>query len=445
MSRRLKTLRQDLSQSLAFLPVCVVVLFAVAAVGLGEIDKGLDAEAITWAFSGDQSAARTVLSVVAGSLITVAGLTFSITIVVLQLASSQFSPRILRTFFGDRITQATIGTFVGTFVYALLVLRSVGSFSEDGFVPRLSVTVATVLAVAAVALLVVFLNHVARLIQVSHVAADLAGKTGARLDALYPERIGGDVEEEEDGRELVARWRRDPGGRVDAQHDGFVRRVTVTQLLRAARDAGAERVAVLVRPGDFVAVGALLAEVWPAAAAERCRPAVRQAVVLGRERELHDDAAFGLRQLGDIGIKALSPSISDPATAVTSIGYLRSLLVRLAAREPPSAVRCAETLTVVVARRDFEEDLDVLVQMSRYVRGDAWVAEVLIEAIGACADAARASGAGDRELCALRMARTVGDAAGGEARTPHDAALVARATARACAGGRRPGPTRIIA
>ncbi len=444
MSPRLKTLRQDLSQSLAFLPACVVVVFAVAAVGFTEIDKGLDTEAITWAFSGDQSAARTVLSVVASSLITVAGLTFSITIVVLQLASSQFSPRILRTFFGDRITQITIGTFVGTFVYALLVLRSVGSFSEDGFVPRLSVTVATVLAVASVALLVVFLNHVARLIQVSHVVADLAAKTRVRLDALYPERVGRPVEEE-DGRELLARWQREASGRVEAAHDGFVRRVTVTELVRSARDAGAERVVIVVRPGDFVAVGALLAEVWPAAAAERCRPAVRKAVVLGRERDLHDDAAFGLRQLGDIAVKALSPSINDPATAVTCLGYLRSLLVYLASREPPSAVRQAEELTVVVARRGFEEELDVLVQISRYVRGDAWVAGELLLTLGACADAARAAGADDREQRTLRLARRVGDAAAAEARTPHDAALIARATARACADGRRPGPSRLTA
>ena len=120
---------------------------------LVEIDGQLDLDGSQVVFKGDGPAARTVLSVIAGSLITVAGLTFSITMVVLQLASSQFSPRILRTFFGDRVTQITIGTYVGTFVYSILVLRAVGSFGDAGFVPRLSVTVASLLGIGAVVLL----------------------------------------------------------------------------------------------------------------------------------------------------------------------------------------------------------------------------------------------------------------------------------------------------
>ncbi len=161
-------------------------------------------------FKGDGSAARTVLSVIAGSLITVAGLTFSTTMVVLQLASSQFSPRILRSFFGDRVTQITIGTYVGTFVYAILVLRAVGSFGNTGFVPRLSVTVASLLGIAAVVLLIVFLHHVSKLVQVSHVTAKLAQAALARSDVLYPERYGTPADDHE-AKELLAAWRSEDG------------------------------------------------------------------------------------------------------------------------------------------------------------------------------------------------------------------------------------------
>ena len=140
MPKRLKALWPNLSQNLAFIPGLIIAAFALVGIILVQVDGQLDLDGVEYVFKGNEAAARTVLSVIAGSLITVAGLTFSITMVVLQLTSSQFSPRILRTFFGDRVTQITIGTFVGTFVYSILVLRAVGSFGETAFVPRLSVT-----------------------------------------------------------------------------------------------------------------------------------------------------------------------------------------------------------------------------------------------------------------------------------------------------------------
>jgi uncharacterized membrane protein len=163
MAERAKRLWLNLSHSLGAIPGFIVFLFAVLGVVLVEVDRHLDLDRVQWVFNGNGSAARTVLSVIAGSLITVAGLTFSITMVVLQLAASQFSPRILRTFFGDRVTQVTIGTFVGTFVYSILVLRAVGSITDAGFVPRLSVTLASLLGIGAAVLLIVFLHHVSQL------------------------------------------------------------------------------------------------------------------------------------------------------------------------------------------------------------------------------------------------------------------------------------------
>ncbi|MEO6496870.1 MAG: DUF2254 family protein, partial [Solirubrobacteraceae bacterium] len=157
MADRAKGLWLNLSHNLGVIPGVIVFAFAALGVTLVEVDRNLDLEQVRWVFNGNGSAARTVLSVIAGSLITVAGLTFSITMVVLQLASSQFSPRILRSFFGDRVTQITIGTFVGTFVYSILVLRAVGAVAEAGFVPRLSVTVASLLGMGAAVLLIVFL------------------------------------------------------------------------------------------------------------------------------------------------------------------------------------------------------------------------------------------------------------------------------------------------
>ncbi|WP_372790627.1 DUF2254 domain-containing protein [Paraconexibacter sp.] len=412
MVNRAKNVWLNVSGSLGFVPGLIVIAFGVLGIVMVEIDKDLDLDGASAVFAGDGPAARTVLSVIAGSLITVAGLTFSITMVVLQLAASQFSPRILRTFSSDRLTQVTIGTYVGTFVYAILVLRAVGSFDDASFVPRLSVTLASLLGIAAVVLLVVFLNHVTQLIQVSHVTASITHETLARTDALYPEDYGVPAQEE-DAEDLLASWRGHPGGRVMARRPGFVQRVGLDDLV-AGVAGRAERFAILVRPGDFVSIETTVIEVWPPEAAEDCRAAFQDAVAVTSERDLAQDVHFGLRQLTDTALKAMSPGINDPMTAVTCIGYLRALLVRVTDRaQPPGVRRFPEhDLTAVLLQRRYEEYLELLVQISRYVEGDAWVARELLDALGACAEVAHRRGAQDR----LRSIRAVAAAIGARAR-----------------------------
>jgi uncharacterized membrane protein len=373
-TRPLKARWNDIKQSLGFLPGALVAIFAILGIVLVEVDRPLNLDGVRFVFAGDGSAARTVLSVIAGSLITVAGLTFSITMVALQLASSQFSPRVLRTFFADRITQLTIGIYVGTFVYSLLVLRSVGSFGDDGFVPRLSVTLATLFGIGAVVLLIVFLQHVALMIQVSHTMGTVAHDTLARLDALYPGRYGKPARDEDQ----LERWRVDTPGRVPAAKPGYVQRIELEALVDGVADV-AERVAILVCPGDFARLDEPIAEVWPPAAAERCTDAIRDAVPVRRERDLDQDVDFGLRQLADTALRALSPGINDPATAVTCIGYIRAVLVRLTSRELPHPLREFPDVAVTVAfrRRAFSEYLQVLLQLSRSTSGDGWIATEL--------------------------------------------------------------------
>ncbi len=414
-------------QNLAFIPGLIVAVFVVAGIVLVEIDNHLNLDGVSYVFRGDASAARTVLSVIAGSLITVAGLTFSITMVVLQLASSQFSPRILRTFFGDRITQITIGVFVGTFVYALLVLREVGSFGTGDFVPRLAVTLASLLGMAAVVLLIVFLNHVAQMVQVSHVMADIAHTTLKQTNTLFPERFG--TAEDEDFESLAETWRKEPAGRIYAQRPGFVQRVALDELAEGL--AGHVRHAVvLVCPGDFVSVDKAVLEVWPQDAAEACRSSTRSAVFVDSERDIHQDVDFGLRQLADTALRAVSPGINDPATAVTCIGYLRSVLVRLVARDQPPALRHFPDhgVDLLVRRRDFGEYLEALVQIDRYVDHDAWVAGELLAALEACAQAADACGAQHRRELIVEVGGVVADRALSQASGEHDRrALAGRA------------------
>lgn len=413
MTSRLKNRALDLSRSLGAVPGLIVVVFAALGIGLVELDRRANIGQTDWVFQGDAAAARTVLSVIAGSLITVAGLTFSMTMVALQLASSQFSPRILRTFFGDRITQITIGTYVGVFVYAVLVLRAVGSFGTEGFIPRLSVTAASLLGIGAVVLLVVFLSHVSKLIQVSHVTAAIAGDTLERIDKLLPDPF----EDAADDRaaELLDEWREEPSATVLAGHPGYVQRLGLEDLTKSLPPS-VERVAMVVCPGDFVAIDIAIAEIWPADALDACRSTVLESVSVTTERDLNQDVDFGVRQLTDIALKAVSPGINDPATAVTCINYLRSILVRLTERAPPPRLHCypERGLTVIVRHREYHEYFESLEQINRYVGPDAWVIEEMLQALAACARAARRHGGNARADAVRDVVATVQERAHSE-------------------------------
>jgi uncharacterized membrane protein len=419
VSGRVRTLWLNVSQSLGFIPGLITAGFAALGIVLVEVDRGVDLGGVTWVFQGDGSAARTVLSVIAGSLITVAGLTFSMTMVVLQLASSQFSPRVLRTFFGDRVTQVTIGTYGGTFVYSLLVLRAVGSYGDSGFVPRLSVTAASLLGIGAVVLLIVFLHHVSQMVQVSHVTAGIARATLERTDALFPEPFvaGGD----DDAGRALARWRAaESSGCIRSDRPGFVQRVAVDELV-GALEGDAERVAVLVCPGDFVGAEAPIAELWPASAAAHRAGPVRSAVSIEDERDLDQDVDFGLRQLADIALRAASPSVNDPTTAVTAIAYMRTVLVRLAQRaDPPGLERFDAGVVVAIRRRRFVDHLDLLLQISRHAAADGWVTGALLETLAACGAAAAEQNAHPRVAAIRSLAETIAEQAGAEATNDHD-------------------------
>ena len=392
MLNRLRNRWLNLTQSLGFVPFLVAGLFTLLGLVLVEVDKHVDLSKVKWVFTGDGSAARTVLSVIAGSLITVAGLTFSITMVVLQLASSQFSPRILRTFFGDRLTQITIGTYVGIFIYSILVLRAVGSLNQPDAVPRLSVTIAALLSIGAVLLLVTFLHHVSKLVQVSEVTARIARAGLTKIDELYPEdrkrenEVAARPSAPSPSVSAAAPGDRGNAGFITPARPGFVQRVSLDDLLEEL--AGhAMRAEVLICPGDFVSAEEPIIALWPADVAHDHREAVLGTVTVSSERDLDQDVGFALRQLTDIALKAMSPGINDPMTAVTAIGYLRSLLARLSGRGNLSAELTGKHgLTVVVRRRSYLEYLESsLLQIGRYAAGDAWVTGEILTALNSCA------------------------------------------------------------
>jgi uncharacterized membrane protein len=395
----------DLRSGLWLFPGLVVAGLTALAFAAIQVDRTLGATDV--GFGGGPAAARGVLAAIAGSFVTVAGLTFSLTIVVLQLASSQYSPRILRGFLADRITQLTAGVFIGVFAYALVVLRSVRG-DPAAFVPSIAVSAAIVLALAALVVLLAFIDHVAKLIQVSNIAGRIGAET---CSELARGRQVDDRVDEIDAERLVQSWHGDDSAlRVHVRRAGYLRAIDVAAATRRLADVRA-RVALLARPGDLVVPDEPVAEVWWHAGAgldaDAVADAVLSAVHVANERDLRDDPGFGVRQLADIAIRALSPGVNDPTTAVTCIAYIRAALVEDASHLPPPRIVESDGVQVVLAPRHLDRDAAPLVELAHHAANDPRTAAAVERTVAAVARAARLAGRGEeatRVEAAFRIA-----------------------------------------
>lgn len=343
---------ESLSANLWLFPV-VGMLGAVAlSLLLHEIDGRLAQDASAWyLFRGGPDGARAVLGAIATSIMTFTGVVFSVTVLVLQLASNQFSPRVLRTFLADRAMQTSLAVFIGTFVYSLLTLRTVrGSSNVVGeFVPSLSVWFAVVLATGSVAMFVFFIHHVSQSIRAVNVLRRIADETREAIAKLFPEGLGESAsgpDQRPGGAPTLVVLHRGPPGVVMALAE---------ELVWDVASSSEVTVALVPMLGEFVPEGSVLFEVWGDPARLDVE-GLASSVAIGRERSVHQDPAFGFRGIVDIAERALSPGINDPSTAVQALDELHDLLRRLATRRFPDPIRVDEEgrPRIVVRRPDFD-------------------------------------------------------------------------------------------
>lgn len=339
MLARLRLAWMRTRDSLWFLPGTFTVFAAVTAFALtqAELRGAFDVEVLrSWVFGGGVDGARGMLQAIAGGLITVIGVVFSVTIVALQLASSQFTPRVLRNFTSDRGNQLVLSVFIGTFTYTLLVLRTVRSASdgESPFVPRVAVTLAVLLVLVSIGFLIFFINHSARSIQVAAILDRVAARTLGQVHRQFPERMGHADDAVPDPGVPGREW-----ATVTADAAGYLQVVDGRGLFRLG-EGGGMLIAMEPELGDFVLPGQALARVSPPGALDdEVRGRVRQAFVLGSERTPGQDTAFGLVEIADIAVKALSPGINDPTTALQCIDRLSEILLALGTRRAPDPWR----------------------------------------------------------------------------------------------------------
>ena len=367
---RLTVWLETLRARLWLIPAFGAIGAGLVAWALVAIDRTLGPDATGFfLFEGGPESARAILSTIAAAMLTFTGLVFSVTMLVLQLASSQLSPRVTRTFLRDRKNQVVLAIFVATFVHALLVLREVRS-GDVPFVPSIAVWWAFILLIASVGAFIYYIDHMAQSMRIETVIGRVGDETQAAIDRCYPDPVGTEPEIRLPVPEVTEVILSPDAPRT-------LQAVDVAHLERIARQAGAVLEVVPV-VGEAVPSGSPLVRVRGGGALDA--EGIRRGLTLGSERTMDQDPAFGIRQLVDIAVRALSPGINDPTTAALAVERLHDLLRRLAQRAIPGRQRLGAdgALRVILAIRDWDDHLRLATsEIGAYGRDSSQVLDAL--------------------------------------------------------------------
>jgi uncharacterized membrane protein len=326
------------------------IALAIAAVALDGYLGSAWINDITWLFDNLPAGARAVLSTIAGSMITVAGVTFSMTIAALSFATGQIGPRLVSNFMRDRGNQVTLGTFIATFLYCLMVLRTVRSADEtsDGpdaigaFVPHVAILIALLLAAASVAVLIYFIHHISDSINISSIVSNIGRELNRSLETMFPDRLGDEADETRLATDAMP-FITSEIAPVESPHDGYVVLVDLEALMSTAVHHDLV-LRLEFRPGDFVTRGNRLLWAWPAhKVTEEVAERLVAAYAFGSRRTREQNLLFLVDELAEIIARALSPGVNDPYTAMTALDWMKSVLANLGRRHIPDPVRLDDT------------------------------------------------------------------------------------------------------
>ena len=337
MRTRLSQLLDALRTGFWFVPSMMLLLAAGLASGLLYIDKRFDPgmqSSISWAYTGGPEGARSLLSTIAGSMITAASVTFSLASVALSIASQQYGSRVLRNFMRDRVTQVLLGTFVSTFLYSVLVVRVIrGSDFSGGFVPAIAITVAIGLSLLSLLMLVYFVHHVSSSIQASHIVSTISKDMQAAIPKLFPSEVPHPAT-----KPMVEPFTERSSAEVTVDESGYLQSIDGGDLMQLATERNLV-IEIMLKPGDHIVQGAIIAQVRPSNISEKDRVRILDAFLIGAARTPTQDIRYQFQQLTDVVVRALSPGINDPFTAINGIDELATGLTLLARRPRPAELQ----------------------------------------------------------------------------------------------------------
>ena len=399
----------EIRASYWFLPAVMVLGAIILSVCTISIDGHVESdwpEKTPFLFSTQPEGARSLLATVAGSMITVAGVTFSLTLLAVSHASSQFGPRILNNFMRDRANQFTLGTFISTFIFCLLVLRTVRNAEEstglenaqiaEAFVPHISITVALILTLCSVGVLIFFIHHIPESIRLSNVVSRVGLDLQKSVDELFPEMLAHDQPEDNSNSPLdsVPSEFFEQAMVITLDHSGYVQTIDDQGILHVANENDLI-VFLNCKPGDFYCPGTELLYAWPA---ERINDDVKtnlkSCYALGIHRTVSQNALFAVDQLVEVAQRALSPGINDPITANYCIDWLESALASMTQRKTSQVFRFNQNgeLRLFTRPVGFEHFcVRVFDQLRQYVATDFNAAMHVIQTINSLRAVARSS------------------------------------------------------
>jgi uncharacterized membrane protein len=442
---KLRAVWDEIVNSLWFLPSLFTLgggALAILLVNFNDRIVGdLERSDVWWLFGGSAGGARSVLESISGSIITVTGVIFSITIIALQLASTQFTPRVLRQFMGSRGNQVVLGVLIGTFTYTLLVQRTIRSEdAAEEFLPEIAVTVAVLLALTSIGFLIYFINHAARSVQAAVIIDSAAGDTRRALERIFSQVAERAAEVMPAADRVVVAPDQEPY-RVLSRKPGYLQSFD-RLALREEASRRRRLVRLEVEIGEYILPGQHIMSVWPAQSCDEAgADAFCDALVLGGERTPYQDVKHGIIELMDIAVKAMSPAINDPTTAVNSFQRMGEVLLDMAWREQGDDIERDDdgTPLVVLRRPGFDDTVNLAFdQVRHYATENPTVAVALLNVLGELAGLAPLS----LRAPLLLQVRHVLRQAELDIEHEHDMERVRRAAERALEQGAKPEPER---
>ncbi|MEZ0612069.1 DUF2254 domain-containing protein [Fibrella sp. WM1] len=398
MITRLRQAWQLLRESLWFVPSLLVLGAFGLAYSLIVFDSHTSfdgAKQFPLLFGVGAEGSRGMLTAIAGSMLTVAALAFSLTLSTISQISSQYSPRVLRNFMRDRVNQIVMGYFVGVFAYCLIVLGTIRGTDEQKFVPATAVLAGLLLALGGVAALIFFIHHIAESLQTGTIVRHIFHEMRKAIDQLFPDHVGEPIDEPAE-TDAALRYSDEEAGwePVLSTETGYLQRIDTDGLLRWATQ---HRVVLRIEcnMGAFLSEETKLFSVR--SGMERPDPDeadwpgdVLSYVSVGRHRNVEQDVAFGIQQLVDITLKALSPGINDTTTAIMAIDYLGATVGLLAEREFPARLRSdGQHLRILARTSDFNAYVRLAFDLPRInAKGNHAAFRRLLRALAVVADAA---------------------------------------------------------
>lgn len=364
--QKIRQLFINLRSSLWLIPGIMIIISIFLAIGLIEVSSHIKME---WLikyprlFGLGADGSRGMLTAIAGSMLTVATLAFSLTLSIIAQASAQYTPRILRNFMSDRINQFILGYFVSVFAYSLIVLRTIRGGDENPFVPSVAVLFGLILALGGIVVLIFFIHHIANSLQVSTIIKNIEKETVDIIDKIFPEWLGEEADEDQLQRaeelEKIADWYE-----IGSSMDGYIQFVDTEGLMDFAVENN-----LLVRMeygiGQFVAEGTSLISVSKQPG-EDWKKEINSYYNIFRYRTITQDAGYGIGQIVDIALKALSPGINDTTTALNCIDYLAVIIGRIGDRRLPTKTRIKNgEIRVLVKSPDFPQFMETAFEQIR--------------------------------------------------------------------------------